>query len=196
MGVTSARIDVKQAAGRAERRLERYAEPLTALHVAPDDWPEPFLRLAWRRAIESSAHDSIGGCSIDPVVDQVLVRFAEAEEIASGLAGRAAATVASAVPRGCSRSSTRPRAARTGQIEAEPLVPDGWEAVAFELPDGRRIATQELARTAPTLLETDLRGDQVDDLFRRFHGREVFDHAWNGYRIDGRTLTLEVDDRS
>ena len=34
MGVASARIDIKQAAGRAETLLERYAEPLTALHVA------------------------------------------------------------------------------------------------------------------------------------------------------------------
>ena len=30
-------------------------------------------------------------------------------------------------------------------------------------------------------------------LFRRFHGREIFDHAWNGYRIDGRTITFTVD---
>ena len=37
MGVTSARIDVKRAAARAERRLERYAEPLFALHVTADD---------------------------------------------------------------------------------------------------------------------------------------------------------------
>ncbi len=193
MGVASARIDVKRAAARAERWLERYAEPLTALHVAPDDWPEAFLHLAWRRAIESSAHDSIGGCSIDPVVDQVLVRFAEAEEIASGLAHRAAAAVATAVPRGSLAVLNPSPAARTGLIEAEPLVPDAWEDVALELPDGRRVATQELARTTPTLLETDLRGDQAEDLFRRFHGREVVDRAWNGYRIEGRTLTLEVD---
>ncbi|MEO6059102.1 MAG: alpha-mannosidase, partial [Candidatus Limnocylindria bacterium] len=79
MGVASARIDIKQAAGRAETLLERYAEPLTALHVAPDEWPSAFLRLAWGKVIENSAHDSICGCSIDPVVRQVLVRFAEAE---------------------------------------------------------------------------------------------------------------------
>ena len=193
MGVASARIDVKQAAARAERWLERYAEPLTALHVAPEDWPERFLGLAWRRAVESSAHDSIGGCSVDPVVDQVLVRFAEAEEIASGLARRAAATVATAVPRGSLGVLNPSPTSRIGQIVAEPLVPEAWEEVALELPDGRRVATQELARSEPSLIETDLRGDQAEDLFRRFHGREVFDQAWNGYRIDGRTLTLEVD---
>ena len=61
MGVTSHRADVKQAAGRAERLLERLAEPLAALHGAT--WPARLLELAWRRVIENSAHDSICACS-------------------------------------------------------------------------------------------------------------------------------------
>ena len=73
-------------------------------------------------------------------------------------------------------------------------VPEAWESVALELPDGARVATQELSRKEPILFDSEIRGDEVDDLFRRFHGREIFDHAWNGYRIEGRTLTLEVDD--
>ena len=194
MGVASARIDIKQAAGRAERWLERYAEPLTALHVAPDAWPGAFLHLAWSKVVENSAHDSICGCSIDPVVDQVLVRFAEAEQIASTLARRAALAVASGVPRGATAVLNPSPAARSGLVEAEMLIPDEWEHVALELPGGRRIATQELARKEPLLLDEELLGADVDDLFRRFHGREIFDHAWNGYRIDGLTLTLEVDD--
>ena len=61
MNVTSARIDIKVAAGRAERVLERYAEPLSALHGVA--WPERLLELAWRRVVDNSAHDSICGCS-------------------------------------------------------------------------------------------------------------------------------------
>jgi hypothetical protein len=193
MGVASARIDIKQAAARAERLLERYAEPLSALHVAPDAWPAAFLRLAWGRVIENSAHDSICGCSIDPVVDQVLVRFAEAEQIAGTLARRASVAVAASVPRGAVAVLNPTPAPRLGLVEAELLVPDEWAAVALELPDGSRVATQELSRKEAILFDTELRGDDVDDLFRRFHGREIFDHAWNGYRIDGRTVTLEVD---
>ena len=193
MGVASARIDIKQAAGRAETLLERHAEPLTALHVAADAWPHAFLRLAWGKVIENSAHDSICGCSIDPVVDQVLVRFAEAEQIASTLTRRAAVAVAGSVPRGALAVLNPTPAARIGLVEAELLVPEGWAAVALELPDGTRVATQELARKAPILFDEELRGDQVDELFRRFHGREVFDHAWNGYDLDGRTITFLVD---
>ena len=193
MGVASARIDVKRAAGRAERRLTRAAEPLLALHVVADDWPEAYLQLAWRRVIESSAHDSIGGCSIDPVVDAVLVRLGEADQVASTLASRVAATMATRVPRGGVAVLNPSPTARTGLVEVELAIPDTWEEVALELPDGSRIATQELARANALLLETDLRGDEVDDLFRRFHGREVLDRAWNGYRIEGRTLTIDVD---
>jgi mannosylglycerate hydrolase len=193
MGVASARIDIKQAAGRAETLLERYAEPLSALHVAPDAWPHPFLRLAWGKVIENSAHDSICGCSIDPVVAQVLVRFAEAEQIASSLSRRAAAAVAATVPRGALAVLNPTPAGRTGVLEAELLVPEDWEAVALELPDGARIATQELARKASVMFDEVIRGDRVDELFRRFHGREIFDHAWNGYKLDGGTITLLVD---
>jgi alpha-mannosidase len=193
MGVASARIDIKQAAGRAETLLERYAEPLSALHVAPDAWPYPFLRLAWGKVIENSAHDSICGCSIDPVVGQVLVRFAEAEQIATSLSRRAAAAVAAAVPRGALAVLNPTPAARTGLIEAELLVPEEWTSVALEVPDGSRIATQELARKASVLFDDTVRGHRVGELFRRFHGREVFDHAWNGYQLDGRAITLLVD---
>jgi mannosylglycerate hydrolase len=194
MGVASARIDIKQAAGRAETMLERYAEPLMALHVAEGGWPAPFLRLAWGKVIENSAHDSICGCSIDPVVSQVLVRFAEAEQIATTLARRAASAVATKAPRGAIAVLNPSPVARRGLIQAELLVPETWGEVAFELADGTRIGTQELSRKEPLLFDEQIRGDAAEDLFRRFHGREIFDQAWNGYRIDGRTITLEVDD--
>jgi alpha-mannosidase len=95
-GVTSARIDLKMACARAERWLERYAEPLQARYG--ETWPEPFLRLAWSRMFQNAAHDSICGCSTDEVSAQVLVRYAEAEQIGRELAGRAVARIAANVP--------------------------------------------------------------------------------------------------
>ena len=56
-GVVSARIDLKAACGRAERWLERYAEPLQTLYG--DAWPEPFLAQAWQRMFQNAAHDSM-----------------------------------------------------------------------------------------------------------------------------------------
>ncbi len=94
MGVTSNRVDVKRTGALAERALERRAEPLAALFLAPAQWPGELLALAWREVVRNSAHDSICACSVDDVVDAVLHRYAEARAIADGLAERAVASFA------------------------------------------------------------------------------------------------------
>jgi alpha-mannosidase len=89
MGVGSNRVDVKQAAARAERSLERLAEPLSALYLEPGAWPSAFLDVAWKGMVRNAAHDSICACSVDEVVDAVLHRYAEARQIGDGLTQRA-----------------------------------------------------------------------------------------------------------
>ena len=97
MGVTSNRVDVRQAAARAERAVERLAEPLSALYLPAARWPAALLDEAWRDLILNSAHDSVCACSIDEVCDAVLHRYAEAGDIAEGLADRALAHLAARV---------------------------------------------------------------------------------------------------
>jgi Glycosyl hydrolases family 38 N-terminal domain/Glycosyl hydrolases family 38 C-terminal domain/Alpha mannosidase middle domain len=97
MGVASNRADVRQAAARAERAVERLAEPLSALLLPPERWPAALLDEAWRDLILNSAHDSVCACSIDEVCDAVLHRYAEAADIADGLADRALAHLAARV---------------------------------------------------------------------------------------------------
>jgi len=86
MGVASNRVDVHQACAAAERALERVAEPLAALVAGPERDHTPFLREAWERMVLNSAHDSSCACSHDEVVDQVLVRYHEARQIADAIA--------------------------------------------------------------------------------------------------------------
>jgi hypothetical protein len=97
MGVTSNRVDVRQAAARAERAVERLAEPLSALFLPAEAWPAALLDEAWRSLILNSAHDSVCACSIDEVCDAVLHRYTEAADIADGLADRAGAHLAARV---------------------------------------------------------------------------------------------------
>ncbi|MGH2922154.1 MAG: glycoside hydrolase family 38 C-terminal domain-containing protein, partial [Gaiellaceae bacterium] len=123
MGVYSARIDLKAACARAERTLERYAEPLQALYS--EHWPEGMLVLAWRRMLENAAHDSICGCSADEVSAQVLVRYAEAEQIAHGLAEEAVRNIARSVERGSLVVFNPSPHRRTDMIE----LPEEWGAV-------------------------------------------------------------------
>ncbi|MHB1139494.1 MAG: glycoside hydrolase family 38 C-terminal domain-containing protein, partial [Microthrixaceae bacterium] len=89
MGVASNRVDVKVAAARAERLLERTAEPLLSLWSPDPRRQQRLLDLAWLEVIRNAAHDSICACSHDEVVDAVLHRYAEASRTAMGLAERA-----------------------------------------------------------------------------------------------------------
>ena len=76
-GVNSARLYLKQANERAERRLLD-AETLSALRSLRTGEPFPVsdFRLAWRRLLRCQPHDSICGCSCDEVHRDMLVRYA------------------------------------------------------------------------------------------------------------------------
>ncbi len=196
MGVNSARIELKAACARAERGLERYAEPFQALYGV--SWPERFLALAWDRVIKNSAHDSICGCSLDPVEDQVLVRYAEAEQIADGLVRQAATQIAGAVPRGAVAVLNPSPHARTDVVVLDVAVPAEWSDVALRSPDGSDLATQELSRSEPLLSTAEMPGSRIPRTFLRVHGRELFGHVLNGFTIDeaenGPRLTFSVGD--
>jgi alpha-mannosidase len=75
-GVNSARIYLKQANERAERRLLS-VETAAALRTLREDAPYPAadLRLAWRDLLRNQPHDSICGCSCDEVHRDMLVRY-------------------------------------------------------------------------------------------------------------------------
>ena len=75
-GVNSARIYLKQANERAERRLLSI-ETAAALRTLREDAPYPVadLRLAWRDLLRNHPHDSICGCSCDEVHRDMLVRY-------------------------------------------------------------------------------------------------------------------------
>jgi mannosylglycerate hydrolase len=117
MGVGSNRVDVHQASAAGERALERLAEPLSALWLAPGRWPGALLDEAWLDMIRNSAHDSVCACSVDEVSDAVLHRYAEARQIGEGLTDRALAAVGRTVG-GDQPAAVNPSArTRSGLVE-------------------------------------------------------------------------------
>ena len=86
MGVASNRVDVHQACARAERSLERRAEPLSALFLPAEQYPQRLIDEAWHLLVLNSAHDSSCACSNDEVVAAVLSRYHEARQLADALA--------------------------------------------------------------------------------------------------------------
>jgi alpha-mannosidase len=93
-GVNSARIYLKQANERAERRLLS-VETVAALHaLGGAAYPAEDLRLAWRDLLRNHPHDSICGCSCDEVHRDMLVRYEQldrtvdlVERTAAGVGG-------------------------------------------------------------------------------------------------------------
>jgi mannosylglycerate hydrolase len=129
MGVTSNRVDVKRLGAQAEREIERRAEPLSALFLPADHWPQSLLHLAWKEIVRNSAHDSICACSVDDVVDAVLHRYTEARTIATGLASRAVTSLAQSLEQAGTYILNPTQRSRSGVVElvvsaVEPASPE------------------------------------------------------------------------
>ncbi|MCJ2543261.1 glycosyl hydrolase-related protein [Thermostichus vulcanus] len=83
--VWSARVYLKQHNQRVQSLLERYAEPLVAA-LGPEGIPwVAHLEEAWRQLLLCHPHDDICGCSIDPVHQDNLFHFRQAETLARGV---------------------------------------------------------------------------------------------------------------
>lgn len=176
MGVGSNRVDVKQAASRAERSLEQLAEPLSALFVDEHEWPTAYLDLAWKLVIRNAAHDSICACSADDVVDAVLHRYAEARQIGQGVANTALAALGrsmSAAGMVVANPSAHPRG---GMVEV--VVP----AVGDPGPDVQVLAEQA---SLPGTITLD--GEAVRTILGVIQGSRLADDAY----ITGVELTTD-----
>ena len=82
-GCASARLPQKRAEFENDRLLTRWLEPLTAwVGALGGEADAERLAFAWRVALENHPHDSVCGCSIDAVHDQMDVRYRRVAEIA------------------------------------------------------------------------------------------------------------------
>ncbi len=148
-GVNSARLYIKQANERAERRLLT-VETLAALQTLRDATPFPRsdFTLAWRDLLRCHPHDTICGCSCDEVHRDALVRYESLHRKLSVLESRALDGLAADSPadRSVGVVNLLPYR-RCGLVEvpgAEPVVVeiDGFAAETLDLspPSPRRIA--------------------------------------------------------
>lgn len=103
-GVLSSRMYLKQANARCENELCFWAEPFAAFAdqtratsgpVSPcEPYPHQYLHLSWRYLITNHAHDSMCGCSLDAVHDDMMGRFRQSMQISSHVASDALRQIA------------------------------------------------------------------------------------------------------
>ena len=186
MGVTSNRVDVKRLGAVAERELERRAEPLAALFVEPEEYPQRLFDLAWLEMVRNSAHDSVCACSIDDVVDAVLHRYTEARDIAAGLAERAVLafrrSLAQAGPFVLNPAARR----RSGVVEV--VVPTDGPA-----PSHVQVISERLGLPGTMVLDA----NTVRTVLGMLQGPRISDDAWvHDVRVedtaDGIDITVTV----
>lgn len=82
-GVLSSRVPLKHANAHCQHLLCSWAEPfgLLARDLAGGEDPADFLAVAWRWLLQNHPHDSIGGCSVDEVHEDMKYRFAQCRQI-------------------------------------------------------------------------------------------------------------------
>lgn len=87
---TSARMFLKQKNFDAERWAQFYAEPFNSFAgILGKDIKDYYLENAWEKIVQNSAHDSIGGCSLDEIHDDMMNRYKHSIEISRGVFERA-----------------------------------------------------------------------------------------------------------
>jgi alpha-mannosidase len=179
-GVNSARIYLKQANERAERRLLS-VETVAALHaLGGAAYPAEDLRLAWRDLLRNHPHDSICGCSCDEVHRDMLVRYEQLDRTVD-VVERTAAGVGGAL--------VNPLPFRRRRLVDGVLV----ELEGFS---GRRAgpaAAQEPPLSLDGLEDLLVFEDEPDlgDLYTFCPGGEVRRAALVGSRREGEELVLE-----
>lgn len=84
--IASVRHDIKRINFILEQKMLHRVEPLMAIARANGiDISERLLHNAWKKMMETHAHDGMGGCVSDNVAVDILHRMKVAEEIADGI---------------------------------------------------------------------------------------------------------------
>ena len=197
--VLSSRVWIKQRNHTCETLLERWAEPFAAwaeilagrnpersvftghLTTPRVRKPQQLLREAWRILLQCHPHDSICGCSIDPVHEEMRPRFDQVEQIGEEIARQSLVALAEEVdtsagpaagrsPRRLAPSGRRPgRGARAALVVFNPHarprsglargrfeLAAGLDAYQIQTADGDPVASIERTRSARPLADMEL----------------------------------------
>lgn len=88
VNTASARIYLKQMNQANQIKLERLVEPLaTIAYLHGDEYPEDYIRHAWKKLMQNHPHDSICGCSIDEVHEEMVTRFKKVDQMTDMILG-------------------------------------------------------------------------------------------------------------
>ena len=184
-GVTSVRAWIKQRDFQNCYLLEKLADPIAALAArsrrGPDRNTAALIDEAWRIEIQNHPHDSICGCSIDQVHQDMRYRFDQASMIGE-IAVRGAAGAIFASNRGGEPAiaAFNPTFSRKALVTGEAEIEDPGARYAAVASNGRRIAAaiNVAIRARPFDIEL-----SAADLKGLVTGTEVMDQHVNRFEL-------------
>jgi mannosylglycerate hydrolase len=206
-GVLSTRMWIKQRNRECETQLERWAEPFSAWAslAAPEDLPSALsrspagaLRAAWRMLMQNHPHDSICGCSIDDVHEEMRARFSQAAQIGGAITRASLEGLAAAVdthPAEFSIVVFNPAAGSKNEpVEADLHLPADWDAFEIVDPSGSIVPHQAAAEGGVELINVMLDPDGLAGIVGNLHGGRVGNLSIRAinYRRDGETQWVDA----
>ncbi len=205
-GVLSTRMWIKQRNRECETLLERWAEPFSAwasinvprrLQTPLVREPAGALRAAWRMLMQNHPHDSICGCSVDEVHEEMRPRFAQAAQIGEEIARESLDALAAAVDTSAGEKSVvvfNPAPGPTsGPVEADLHPPADWDAFEITDPAGTVIPHQAAAESAVELINVVLDRDGLGGIIGNLHEGQAGNLSVRDIRFRREDGTLRVD---
>ncbi|HTR62305.1 MAG TPA: glycoside hydrolase family 38 C-terminal domain-containing protein, partial [Candidatus Binataceae bacterium] len=189
-GVTSARTWIKQRDFENCYALERLADPLAALAQARgagaglDAW----LEMAWRMELQNHPHDSICGCSVDQVHEDMRYRFDQAAMLAENVVRRASGAI---LPNGTAIAVFNPTFSRCALVRGELELPDPDGCYVAEGSSGRSPVAVDMAHVEQTF-EVGIAAAELKPTVAALSHPTLLGRTINRYEIRHATGGLEL----
>ena len=180
----STRMWIKQWNQKLEDMLTRQVEPLWMYlsSVSYLDYPEEFLKTAWKWLLKNQPHDSICGCSVDQTHEEMKTRFSWAETICEGALKDAEKSMHKIV-KPVEESSIAVFNAG-GSIQApvyfEFTAPGNKSVHALQTEDGKLFGVQKLTSKEDIFMDTTIGMTAARMGMRLLPGRKLMDFYING----------------
>jgi alpha-mannosidase len=187
-GVTSARTWIKQRDFLNCYLLERIADPMAALAVAlgcGEDL-QSFLDAAWKLEIQNHPHDSICGCSVDQVHQDMSYRFDQAAMLGEIVVRKASRAILGGGPAGAGEPAIavfNPTLARRALVTGEVEIPDPDVRYAVAGPNDATIPAAIDVTRAERAFATEMPARDFKNLVAGLSSAEVMGRFVNRFEL-------------
>jgi hypothetical protein len=190
-GVLSSRIWIKQRNHACQTLLEKWAEPFSTFASLADptfsnldrlENPAQVIRMAWRYLMECHPHDSICGCSIDQVHDEMKPRFDQVEQIGEEITRQSLAGLAGSI-RTTPPASLPVESMLSSVVVFNPLDGPSSGLVQVELELPHNITSFEIVDETGQAAPLQVLEDRVQELLSLRLEREAFKNLYRQMQV-------------